>query len=334
MLRIARPGLLLAAVLSWVVCTTPSAFGASRIAVPPRVTGAIAFHAIDVDQGAAGLLETPCGTIMIDAGGRTPQSDAHLMAYLRAYFADRPKRIDALFLTHPHIDHDRALIKVVNAYDVGGYVYDGRTKGDGAGGYAAKVIALSASKGFRVRAIDDKLLAGRPEGYADAVVSPLSCEGTPVQVRVLGGGLTTQPAGWTSEAFKNPNDHSLVIRVDYGQSAFLFMGDLETDAQDLLLSRYRGTGLLDVDVWHVAHHGADNGATAALLQEMSPEVVVISSGDPTVRTQWTAWDHGHPRLTTLQRLQDAVSGARARMNVPAFPKQNVEPVRFSISRAI
>jgi hypothetical protein len=54
-------------------------------------------------------------------------------------------------------------------------------------------------------------------------------------------------------SFENQNNRSLVTRVDFGQSAFLFMGDLETDGIETLLDFYGETasGMLNVDVVQV-----------------------------------------------------------------------------------
>lgn len=309
---------------------------AAPLVVPPPVTDKIALHEINVDQGAAALVETPCGTIMIDAGGRNDATDAHLMAYLKAYFAARPNlhnRLEAFFLTHPHIDHDHGLLLVANAFEIGGYIYDGRLTGD-LHGYAKKMVGMAGSKGFKVRVIDETVLTPLgTKGYTDNVVDPVACQGTDPKIRIFSGGILTKPAGWKADDFTNPNNHSLVIRIDYGKASFLFLGDLEKPAQLTLLNTY-GTGALNVDVLLVPHHGADNGTTDELLSALSPKLAVISSGDPVAREPFTAWDHGHPRFTTLDRLEVSVSGARTPVDEPAFKGQNIDPAPYHVTKAI
>jgi beta-lactamase superfamily II metal-dependent hydrolase len=85
-------------------------------------------HFIDVDQGAATLLEFPCGAILVDAGGRGAAANAHLIDYLDSFFARRPDlggRLAAVFITHAHFDHDSNLKKVSDRFRVGGFVYNG-----------------------------------------------------------------------------------------------------------------------------------------------------------------------------------------------------------------
>ena len=90
-------------------------------------------HFIDVGQGSATLLEFPCGAVLVDAGGEDHSefhSTERLIAYLDAFFArrtDLDHRLDALVLTHPHIDHVRGVPAVLNRYTVRNIVHNGQT---------------------------------------------------------------------------------------------------------------------------------------------------------------------------------------------------------------
>lgn len=313
-----------------------AAFGgiAQALQVPAPVgPDKIALHVINVDQGAASLVETPCGTLLIDAGGRTQADTDHLMAYLQAFFAARPtlhNRFAAVFLTHPHPDHDKSMLVVDAAYEFDGYIDDGRPSGDG-NGVAKKMT--DAYPPARSRHVNEITFARTNKGYTDKVIDPLVCSGTKPKIRVLAGGRQ-QRGTWTQTAFKNTNNHSLVIRIDYGRASFLFLGDLETEGQRDLVAKYAGTGLVDVDVLFVPHHGADNGATTELLAATTPKVAIVSSGDPTIHEQWTAWDHGHPRVSSLDRLQAAMIETRPAAAHPAFNGQNSTPVAYSVSKAV
>ena len=244
----------------------------------------IAVHYINVDQGNATLLEFPCGAILIDAGGRNTASTTHLIAYLDAFFARRTdlgQRLDAVFLTHNHNDHDRALLRVAETFGIGGYVHNGQpsTATSGAGRMLAR--AAAASPRIPVLAITDaEVAAAGSGGVGGAIVDPLACPRVDPSIRVLSGGQRTPPPGWGSSAFRNPNNHSLVIRVDYGAASFLFTGDLELSGIGTLLARHGGSGALDVDVYEVGHHGADNATTPAFLTAMSPELAVGSAPSP------------------------------------------------------
>jgi len=102
-----------------------------------------------------------------------------------------------------------------------------------------------------------------------------------------------------------------VIRIDFGSASFLFTGDLETKPIGTLLEAYDGTSALDVDVYHVGHHGSDNGTTRGLLDAIvRPEIAVISMGSCDVHGTWTGWAYGHPRKATLDLLRGAITRHR------------------------
>src|SRR3954470_20974183 len=95
----------------------------------------ITVHYIDVDQGAAALVElpAPCGAVLIDAGGYGKNADDHLIAYLQAFFARRPdleNRLAAVYITHSHLDHNTSLPRIVDTFQVGRYIETGRPNGE------------------------------------------------------------------------------------------------------------------------------------------------------------------------------------------------------------
>src|SRR4051794_29520640 len=87
---------------------------ASTRAAEPRMRA----HFIDVGQGASTLLEFPCGAILIDAGGQDAAHTEALATYLREFFERRPdlqKTLNALVISHPHVDHALGVQQVFSA---------------------------------------------------------------------------------------------------------------------------------------------------------------------------------------------------------------------------
>jgi len=262
------------------------------------------FHLIDVGQGFAALVELPCGAVLVDTGGETSfqfDSGANLRRYLDEFFERRPdldRTLALLVLTHPHLDHTRNVEAVIGAYKVGNVVTGGDPRGSG--GKQQRWLeewAEGHAKLARVRSED--IPSG---GRTDAVVDPIAC--TPVDPRItaLWGSLATQPPGWPERAFRNHNNHSVVMRFEFGRASFLVTGDLEEDGIAALLERHRGTGALDVDVWQVGHHGSYNATTTPLLEAMTPRIALIPMGSPDRWAKWTAWKFGHPRKPAIERL--------------------------------
>jgi competence protein ComEC len=113
---------------------------------------------------------------------------------------------------------------------------------------------------------------------------------------------------FTPTAFKNPNNNSIVSKLIYGSTSLLFTGDLEKEGQDYLMAKYHDhLDLFNVDFYHVGHHGEVNGTTQKLLDVMSPKIALISAGDTSHTNKGSAWDHGHPRTTTVELLNTQVS---------------------------
>jgi competence protein ComEC len=283
---------------------------------PPPPPGAdsqrMTVHYIDVDQGASALLEFSCGAVLIDAGGRGTAAGNHLIAYLDAFFQRRPdlnRRLGAVFVTHAHFDHNSYLRRVAERYGVGAFVYNGKV--DNRNQWMVDRGNARATAFPVVAVTEAEIAAAGTQGVRNSNIDPVDCQGVDPDIRVLNGGRTSSP-GWGSREFRNPNNHSLVIRVSFDRSSFLFTGDLETDGIEALVARYRGTTRLNVDVYEVGHHGAENGTTEGLLDATTPQIAVISVGDPNTQgVPMSAHDHGHPRKATLEQLRDAITRQRS-----------------------
>lgn len=86
---------------------------------------------------------------------------------------------------------------------------------------------------------------------------------------------------------------SLVVRIRYGDTSFLFMGDCEIDDEDALLA---SGAELKSDVLKVAHHGSVNSTGQRLLECVSPAFAVISVGKNN--------GYGHPSEPVLHALKE------------------------------
>lgn len=300
-------------------------------------------HFIDVGQGSATLLEFSCGTVLIDLGGETVSdtgfsSNQKLRAYLEKFFNDRPgrpRRFDLLVLSHPHIDHSRGKAELLTSedpaqvpYEIANFIDDTLNKGSGSS--QQKALRAWAKKHGHYEGIKVKGKIG-PDGFTSSVIDPLNCQDTDPRIRVLWGRLTPKPSNWARvKDYQNENNHSVVVRVDFGQASFLFPGDIEDKAERKLLEKYAGTFMLDVDVYLAAHHGSASSSVDDFLIAMSPETVVIPVGDPSRPGEFTAFDHGHPREEVVNRLINRTSGARQAVSVPvALGQENFHNIQMT-----
>jgi competence protein ComEC len=96
---------------------------------------------------------------------------------------------------------------------------------------------------------------------------------------------------------QSSNNQSLVLRLRYGDRAFLLTGDIEREVEAQLAA---SGDELRADVLKVAHHGSRTSSTAEFLERVTPRYAVISVAAP------SPFDHPHPEA--LDRLRQA--GAR------------------------
>lgn len=92
----------------------------------------------------------------------------------------------------------------------------------------------------------------------------------------------------------NPNNTSIVLRIVYGDTSFLFTGDAEREVEQAILNR--GTNI-NSTVLKVGHHGSETSTSYVWLREIMPQYAVISVG--------TDNSYGHPTEDVLSRLRDA-----------------------------
>jgi len=310
------------------------------------ITDAMVAHFIDVGQGSATLLEFPCGAILIDTGGELNaafDSEPQLISFLKDFFerrTDLDRTLDALVITHPHIDHTRSIPAVLRNFrirnvidngdvqdDIGGrpqmalhqWIYErnqeiakrntSRRKNGGAG------IAFEESIGhFDVSSedIDDK-------GLTNGIIDPIpACPASQIdpQIRSLWGMRLGR-----REKGHNANNDSVVLRVDYGKSSALLSGDLELLSIAWMSKHYKDNlAILDTDIYYVPHHGSRNSTGSAWISYVSPRLAVMSMGphDRHLKTwpEFTARSFGHPNKNTVDHLLDPEHGVSAMRETP------------------
>lgn len=289
---------------------------------PAEPTPVMRIHVLDVGQGAATLVELPCGVMLVDTGAE--ESDRFrgteaLTGALSTFFARRADlggTIDLLVLTHPHIDHVRGAPAVLRTWKVKNLLENGLRPDQEDAEAAMREVRSLAAEQPELRTlevlVDDLPTDGSPA--TSPVIDPFpACKGVDPRVEVLWGRVRGDP-GWGDDdygkaRFDNANNHSVVTRVSFGKASLLITGDLEAPAIGELL-RTRAPASLDSDVYVVGHHGADNGTTRELLDAITPAWAIIQAGPADRRASWSAWAYGHPRVGTLELLQAAVTGSR------------------------
>jgi competence protein ComEC len=245
-------------------------------------------HYIDVGQADAALVLCDNKAMLIDGGNA---ADSNLIyAYLKKYSIDH---LDYMICTHPHEDH------------VGGL--------SGALNYAKVDTVYAPVLSYDSKAFSNFLANLKKQGVSITV--PLPGYGFSLgsaAVKVLG---PINPSD-------DPNNSSIVLRLEYGKTSFLFTGDAEREEEQNLLDA--GSTLAST-VLKVGHHGSANSTTYPFLREISPRYAVISVGKDNT--------YGHPTQAALSRLRDAdVTVYRTDMQGDIICSSDGETVSFKVEK--
>lgn len=215
-------------------------------------------HFIDVGQADSALVLCDGKAMLID-GGNVADSDL-VYTYLKNHDVSQ---LDYVVNTHAHEDH------------VGGLA--------GALNYASVSTAL-----VPVTTYDSKAFSNFVK-YLDSTEITIPKPGD----RYTLGSASFEIYGPINSSTE-PNNTSIVLKLTYGDTSFMFTGDAERDEeQDILDAGYD----LSATVLKVGHHGSDTSTTYPFLREIMPQYAVISAGQGN--------SYGHPTENTLSRLRDA-----------------------------
>ena len=99
------------------------------------------------------------------------------------------------------------------------------------------------------------------------------------------------------KSYAEPNNTSIVMRVAFGSTVFLFTGDMETEAENDMLDYWGDKMDWKADVLKVGHHCSNTSTGYRFLNEVMPEYGVISLGKDN--------SYGHPHAEPLSRLRQA-----------------------------
>ncbi|HSG15521.1 MAG TPA: DNA internalization-related competence protein ComEC/Rec2 [Anaerolineae bacterium] len=219
----------------------------------------------DVGQGDATFIQTPSGRqILIDGGAYPTVLQDHLGREIP--FWDRD--IDLVIVTHPDADHAAGLPGVFDHYDVGRLIANGQTADEQS--YQALLIAAGGND-----VPIHNTLAGETITIEDGVT-----------LQILN---PTSPQPLTPEP-QHDNDQSVALRLVYGDFSLLMTGDAGQPAETQMLRSGRNLQSL---VYKAGHHGAKTSNSAAFLDAVRPQIMVVTAGSE----NW----YGHPDQEVLER---------------------------------
>lgn len=222
-------------------------------------------HILDVGQADCILIQGPERTMVID-GGEADDAPA-IIQYLGEQGVEK---IDYFLNTHPHADHYGGITKVMAAIPTDQFFH-----------HPVPEEYTPTTRGYQRMMqylIDNKVLTTALD---------------PGDMVDLGGGAVITYLA-PLEEYDDMNNNSLVGRLVYGDTAFLFTGDAEKKSEKAILE---SGAELSADVYSIPHHGSSTGMTREFLDQVGPKWATVSVG--------AGNDYGHPHRETLEKLDKA-----------------------------
>lgn len=227
--------------------------------VPADSTG-LTIHFLDVGQADCALLACDGNYMLIDGGN--VEDGSLLVSYLQKQGV---QELAAVVCSHAHEDHVGGLPSALAVFP---------TK-----------AVYAPTRTYSSQCFDDFVYYADQQDITITIPSPGDTFSLgSARVTVLG----------PVKSYADTNNTSLVLRIDYGSTSFLFTGDMEADAERDLLDAGKN---LKVDVLKVGHHGSNTSSCYPFLYTVDPDYAVISVG--------TGNSYGHPHEEPMSRLEDA-----------------------------
>lgn len=219
----------------------------------------------DIGQGDSILIQQGFFQVLIDSG-----PDDRVLGCLGKFIPPWDRIIELIILTHGDADHI---------------------------GYFSEILSLYQAK--YIFFPDTPKNTATVKGLKEAIDQELQ-DGAFLKRPILGQSVSL-PSGGTLTFLERPgklppgaseNDRSIVCLLEYGQTRWLFTGDLEEKGEISLLKH----GLLpQVDGLKVGHHGSASSSSLDFLKKLQPQLAAISVGAKNT--------YGHPTAKALGNLQ-------------------------------
>ena len=237
---------------------------------------------LDTGQGDAIFIQDKDGVVYLIDGGSSSVKNTGRYRIIPFLKYNGIRKIDYMFMTHPDEDHISGLKEILDQNNSG-----------------IKVSCL---------AVPDPSDKCKDKAYYN-IINLAERNGVNINYIkagdvLLSGGSFCMECLHPDKGFNanSANAYSAVLSLTYGNTSFLFTGDIEGNGESALLERLVTDKTLPVhyNVLKVAHHGSKNSSPDIFLERVSPDISIISCGENN--------SYGHPHKELLKRIRD--SGSR------------------------
>ena len=198
-------------------------------------------HYLDVGQGDSIFVELPNNETMLIDAAESYQSE-NIINYLKNL---NYQKIDYVIGTHPHTDHIGGLKDIINTFEIGKI-------------YMPKVISTTKTYESLLMAIKDKNLK---INTAKAGTSIIDTDALKINILAPNNSIYTEL-----------NNYSVVTKITYGTTKFLFMGDSEKLIENEIKEN------VTADVIKIGHHGSNTSSSIDFIKKVNAKYGIISVG--------------------------------------------------------
>lgn len=267
---------------SWSELSKKVSSQGGEVSLTATVEGDVRVHFIDVGQGDSILIQTEEKTVLIDAGENGKGEE--VLSYLNKQGVSK---LDVVIGTHPHSDHIGGMDEVLQEIEADTLMMP----------YISEEIVPTT------QTYEDVLLTASEKGMTLK-------EAKPGETLQLADQVTLSILGPIGE-YDDLNNLSIVAKLEYGDTSFLFTGDAEQEAEEDLLKAYGSN--LKSDVLKLGHHGSSTSTNKDFFETVSPQCAVICCGKDN--------SYGHPHKETLELLSSS--------NTPYYTTQQNGSIVFT-----
>jgi len=224
-----------------------------------RIDGELIIHFIDVGQGDSIFIELPNNKTMLIDGGEARFS-SKIINYIDSLGY---KKINYLLGTHPHADHIGGLSAIIETFDIENIYMPKKVTNTKT---YEHLLTTIMNKGLKIKTALANLKIINEGNLQATIVAP------------------------NSKKYSSLNNYSIVLRLIYENTSFLFTGDAEE------LSEKEIKENIKADVLKVGHHGSSTSTSENFLSRVSPKYAIISVGENN--------SYNLPNEETINKLND------------------------------